>query len=361
MLTNTLSKKPVNRQYLLLFFYSFIILVISGCYARGKEQNNPPAAAATPAAILVDGDIIKPARLDEELEITGTLIANQQVDIVSELTRKITRVNVKEGRYVKAGTLLFQLDDEDLRAQLEKLRQQEKLLVLNEERLRDLIKHEAVVQQDYDQAFTNLKVLQAQITELQVTIRKTQIRAPFDGQVGIIHVYPGAIVSANTLLTNIQDNSVVKVEFTVPEKYANIITAGSEQKFTVASDVKQYTARVVARESKIDQSTRTLLVRAISPNPGRILVPGQSARLGLSLHSNNDALMVSSQALIPSSQGYSVFVVKNQLVQLTPVETGQRGSSSVEIVKGLHTGDTVVTSNLLRLGQGARVQFVTLK
>lgn len=361
MLTNTFTKKPINRQYGLLLFYSLIIMLISGCYARGKEQNNAPAASIVPPATQVDGDIIKPARLQEELEITGTLIANQQVDIASELTRKIIRVNVKEGLYVKAGTLLFQLDDEDLRAQLEKLHQQEKLLVLNEERLRDLIKHEAVIQQDYDQAFTNLKVLQAQVAELQVTIRKTQIRAPFDGQVGIIHAYPGAIVSANTVLTNIQDNSNVKVEFAVPEKYANIITAGSEQKFTVASDTKQYTARVVARESRIDQSTRTLLVRAISQNPGRVLVPGQSARLSLSLHSSNDALMVSSQALIPSSQGYNVFVVKDQQVQLTPVEIGQRGSSTVEILKGLHIGDTVVTSNLLRLGPGARVQFVTLK
>jgi len=348
------------RQSLFLFFSILIVLAIAGCYAKGNEKTNPPAGLV-PQATPVDGNIIKHASLKEEIEVTGSLIANQQVDIVSELTRKITRVNVKEGNFVKAGTLLFQLDDEDLQAQLEKLRQQEKLSILNEERLRDLIKHEAVVQQDYDQAFTNLKVLQAQIVELQVMIRKTQIHAPFDGQVGIIHVYPGAIVSTNTVLTNIEDNSVVKVEFSVPEKYANIIIPGSEQKFTVASDSKQYTARVVARESRLDQNTRTLLVRAISQNPGKILLPGQSARLNLSLHSSNEALMVSSQALIPSSQGYSVFVAKDSHVQLTPIKIGQRGPAAVEVLKGLNDGDTVVTSNLLRLRPGAAVQFVTLK
>jgi membrane fusion protein, multidrug efflux system len=165
----------------------------------------------------------------------------------------------------------------------------------------------------------------------------------------------------NTVLTNIEDNSVVKVEFSVPEKYATIITPGSIHQFTVASSAKQYSARVVARESRLDQNTRTLIVRAVSPNPGRVLLPGQSARLNLSLHESDNALLVSSQALIPSSQGYSVFVSKSNKVQLTPVDIGQRGPYTVEVIKGLANGDTVVTNNLLRLRPGAEVQFVTLK
>ncbi|HSC37440.1 MAG TPA: efflux RND transporter periplasmic adaptor subunit [Chitinophagaceae bacterium] len=355
-------KHQLRRPGLLLpLFYLFTAVLLAGCGAAAKEPSAAPPAAAAPPAVPVDGSIIRPGSLKEELDVTGSLVANQRVDIVSELTRKIVRVNVKEGNFVKAGTLLFLLDDDDLQAQLEKLHQQEKLALLNEARLRDLIKHEAVVQQDYDQAFTNLKVLQAQIAELQVMIAKTRIKAPFDGQVGIIHVYPGAVVSVNTVLTHIEDNSVVKVEFSVPEKYASVITPGSTQRFTVASNNKQYTARVVARESKLDQNTRTLIVRAVSDNPGRVLLPGQSARLTLALHESENALMVSSQALIPSSQGYSVFVSKNNKVQLTPVQIGQRGPYTVEVLKGLQPGDTVVLNNLLRLSPGADVQFVTMK
>ena len=369
MPTQTLTKHqtPANRQYLAIVLaaalFFFMISMITGCTASAKEKDKEtaPVAAAAVLATPVDGAIIKPASLKEELEITGTIAANQQVDIVSEVTRKIIRVNVKEGATVQAGQLLFELDNADLQAQLEKLRQQEKLATLNEERLRDLIAHEAVVQQDYDQAFTNLKVLQAQVAELQVAISKTRIKAPFSGQVGIVHVYPGAVVSVNTILTNLQDNSVVKLDFQVPEKYAHIITAGSEQKFTVASDLKQYTAKVIAREASLDQNTRTLLVRATSPNPGRALLPGQSARMHIALHSSADALMVSSQALLPSSQGYSVYTVKNNIVQITPVEIGQRGPLAVEVLHGLQNGDTVVTSNLLRLVPGATVQFVTVK
>jgi membrane fusion protein (multidrug efflux system) len=361
MTTQTFSRKLIGGPLLAAFAY-FIILFISGCYAKGEDKAATKAPVATVApAVPVDGYIVKPALLKDELEITGTLEPNQEVDIVSELPRKIVRINVKDAATVQTGQLLFELDNADLLAQLERLHQQEKLAKLNEERMRDLIQHEAVVQQDYDQAFTNLKVLEAQIVELQVMLNKTRIRAPFSGQLGIVHIYPGAVVSVNTVLTHIQDNSLVKVDFHVPEKYAQTITKGSVQKFTVASDSKLYNAKVIAREAGVDENTRTLLVRAVSPNPGRALLAGQSARMHLALHSSTDALMVSSQALIPSSQGYSVYTVKNNLAQLTEVKTGQRGPNSVEILHGLNKGDTVVTSNLLRLMPGAPVRFVTLK
>ncbi len=360
MFTQSLPKQNLVPALHTAFGYLLLTVLIAACSAQGKEPV-PEKQSKKSTAIPVDGDVIKSGILKEEMEITGSLAANQQVDVVSELTRRIVKVHVREGAYVQKGQLLFEMDKEDLQAQLERLRQQEKLAILNEERLRDLIQHEAVVQQDYDQAFTNLKVLQAQIAELKVTIGKTMIRAPFAGQVGILRIYQGAVVNVNTVLTNIQDNNLIKVDFLVPEKYANIITKGGEQKFTVASDTRQHTAHIVAREARLDQNTRTLMVRAISKNPDRTLIPGQSARLQLALHSSADALTVSSQALIPSSQGYSVYVVKDSKVKLSPIDIGQRGPSSVEVLKGLKQGDTVVTSNMLRLTPGAEVDFVNLR
>lgn len=336
-------------------------VILEACtVAEGKKNEvhtQPPVVAGTP----VDALIIKPGILTESLEVTGTIIANQEVDVVSELTRKILRVNVKEGSFVDRGHLLFQLDDADLLAQLEKLKQQEKLAQLNEARLKDLIDHDAAVQQDYDQAFTNLKVLQAQITEMNVLIDKTRITAPFDGQVGIINVHTGAVVSVNTVLTNIKDNSVVKVEFAVPEKYSNVILPGSDHAFTIASDKKQYSARVSARSAGLSQETRTLLVRAVAANPTRTLLPGQSARLNLSLNSSGNTISVSSQALIPSSLGYSVFKVSKNAVEVQPVAIGQRSAGAVEITQGLSAGDTVIVSNLLRLAPGAPVHVVAIQ
>jgi membrane fusion protein (multidrug efflux system) len=360
MSTQTITKNLISSPLLAALAY-FSILLIGGCYAKAEEKAKTVIAVSpvTPG-VPVDGYIVKPAELKDELEITGTLQPNQEVDVVSELPRKITRIYVKDGASVKKGQLLFEMDNADLLAQLEKLNQQEKLAKLNEERLRDLIRHEAVVQQDYDQSFTNLKVLEAQIVELQVLINKTRIRAAFSGQLGIVHVYPGAIVSVNTVLTHIEDNSQVKLDFHVPEKYAQTISIGSTQKFTVTSDTKQYDAHVIAREAGVDQSTRTLLVRSVGQNPGRVLLAGQSARIHLSLHSTADALMVSSQALIPSSQGYSVYTVKSNQVQLSAIEIGQRGTYTVEVLHGLNKGDTVVTSNLLRLMPGSLVRLASI-
>lgn len=355
--------QPLSQTqiYRLLFLLLPVLIFIQSCESKANEQKPAIAAAVANPAVPADGYIVQPTSFSEEIEITGTLIANQEVTVASELMRKIVRVQVKEGNYVNAGTLLFQLDDADLQAQLERLHQQEKLAALNEARLRDLIAHDAAIQQDYDQAVTNLNVLKAEIRQLAVTIDKTRIRAPFNGRVGIVRVYPGALVSPNTVLTNIVDDTRMKVEFSVPEKYANLVIIGKSQRFTVQSDTTTYFATVIAKESKMNEQTRTLLVEAIGANPHGRLVSGQSARLNLALHTANDALKVPSQALMPSAQGYAVYVSRNNKVQFAPVVIGQRGAQEVQIISGLNQGDTVITSNLLRLMPGADVALVKIK
>jgi membrane fusion protein, multidrug efflux system len=359
---NSVFNCSLKELSFLALRYLLLAVIVAACVSKADDltkrtNDDTPVTVRTP----VDGIVVQPTELNEELEVIGTLVANQQVAIVSELTRKIVRVNVKEGARVNEGTLLFKLDDADLQAQLERLRQEEKLALLNEERLKDLIAHDAIAQQDYDEASTNLHVLKARIQELQVMISKTRITAPFAGQVGIINVHPGAVVSVNTVLTAIEDNSRIKVDFSVPEKYASAIIPGSVHTFTITSSEKKYSAKVIARAASLTESTRTLLVRAVTENADGHLLPGQSARLNLSLSTSGDALTVTSNALIPSSIGYSLYVSRRNIVSAVPVEIGQRGANSVEITKGLHQGDTVVTSNLLRLIPGSAVEFVTLK
>jgi membrane fusion protein, multidrug efflux system len=349
---------PVARH---LLGFVLVAVIVVGCVTQAANPdstvNTPPPVNATP----VDAIVVQPEPVAEELEVTGSIVANQYVDIVSELTRRVVQINVKEGSKVTAGTLLFRLDDADLLAQLEKLHQQEKLALLNEQRLKDLLSHDAIAQQDYDQASTNLSVLKAQIRELQVAIDKTRITAPFNGQIGIINVHPGAIVSVNTVLTDIKDNSLVKVEFSVPEKYAQVIVPGSEHTFTTASANRQYKTKVAARAASLSANTRTLTVRGVTSNPDGQLLHGQSARISLTLRSAAGVLAVSSNALIPSSQGYTVYRSRKNVVEAVPVQIGQRNAATVEITKGLQQGDTIITSNLLRLFPGAPVQFATLK
>lgn len=357
---NSLFKHPLFRNLQYLAGFTVLAAVVAACAIKAEELPATAEASAVPG-IPVDVTVIHPSELQDRLEVTGTVLANQEVDIVSELTRKVVKVNVKEGSKVKKGTLLFLLDQADLLAQLERLHQQEKLAVLNEKRLKDLIDHEAVAQQDYDEVATNLKVLQAQISELQATIDKTRIVAPFDGQIGMINTHVGAVVSVNTILTDIQDNSVVKIEFHVPEKYSNVIHTGSQQTFTTPADQTEFKTTVVAKAASLSTDTRTLLVRGITANPQGKLLPGQSARITLSLNTSANSLAVPSQALIPSPRGYVVFVAKNDKAEARPVQIGQRSTGQVEILQGLTPGDTVITSNLLRLSPGAPLTLVTIK
>lgn len=338
-----------------------IIVFLDACTSRANQSEPATAAIAAAPGIPADVHIVAPGAVQQLIEIAGTLAANQEVSIASELTKKVVSVPVKEGHSVFKGALLFQLDDADLQAQMERLRQQEKLAALNEARLKDLIAHDAASQQDYDQAATNLAVLKAEIRQLETTIDKTRIRAPFAGKIGIIRTYPGALVSPNAPLTTIVDDAQVKVEFSIPEKYASLVNAGSRQLFTVEGDSTQYNATVISKESFVDHDTRTLLVRAIAANPKGKLVTGQSAHLAIALHTSNDALQIPSQSLMPSSQGYSVFLLKNGKAQITPVTVGQRDAERVQITKGIQAGDTVIISNQLRLSPGADVRVVNLK
>jgi membrane fusion protein, multidrug efflux system len=177
----------------------------------------------------------------------------------------------------------------------------------------------------------------------------------------MINTHVGAVVSVNTVLTDIQDNSIVKIEFSVPEKYTNVIHLGSQQVFTTPSDQAEFKTTVVAKAASLSTDTRTLLVRGVTANPQGKLLPGQSARITLSLNTSSDALAVSSQALIPSPKGYVVFVARKNKAEAIAVQIGQRSTGQVEILEGLTPGDTVITSNLLRLSPGAPVALVSIK
>ncbi|MCF2491207.1 efflux RND transporter periplasmic adaptor subunit [Dyadobacter sp. CY347] len=320
-----------------------------------------PAATAQPTGVPVDGQVLHAESLDEAMTVSGTLMAYQEVSISSELNRKVVAVHAREGKFIHAGTLLFKLDDADLLAELEQLKQQEKLVLLNERRLKDLIDREAAIQQDYDQAFTNLKVLQAKIDQLKVMIAKTSIRAPFSGYLGIVNVYTGAFVTPGSPLALLTDNSRLKIDFAVPEKHANTLKTGDEVQYNVESNDKNYKGRIVAHEAGLDQKTKTLLMRAVTDNKGGQLLPGQSARLTLRLANTGNALMVPNQALIPSSKGYSVYVANAGKAGFKSIEVGERSAYSVHVTKGLSPGDTIITSNMLRLTPGSAIQLVSVK
>lgn len=325
---------------------------------RNGKSEAPVVATAPSKGLTAEVILVKDTTLEEKVNVLGTLYANEEVDLASEVTGRLVRINFQEGQLVKKGQLLFKLDDSELQGRLKILEARRDFVNSSVKRMEALYKAEAVSREEYENELNSLEVLDAEIDLLQVQIGKTGIYAPFDGKTGIRRISQGAYITPNTPLVNLEDMGKMKVEFPLPEKYASRIKPGDRISFTVENDTKTYEATVHVVDPKIDQSTRSLFVRAMAANPGYMLVPGSSASIVVPLGGQGKTLLVPSQALIPSLSGYSVFIVKNGKANQVNVSIGIRTSNSVQVLSGLARGDSVMVTNLLRVKEGLEINPV---
>jgi membrane fusion protein (multidrug efflux system) len=326
--------------------------------SRSDPDAATPAAAEAEKPLVAEVYVVRSQPVRETLRTVGSLLANESVNLVSELSRRLVSIDVAEGTEVKKGARLFQLDDADLRAQLAELEVKRRLAARTLERQRALLEYEkkALSQQAYDQAATDLQAVDAQIAALRVTLAKTEIRAPFDARVGLRHVSEGAWITPETLLTTLQDTSRVKIDFTLPERYAGAVAIDQPFSFQVAGRGDTFEGRVIAVEPAIEATTRSVRVRGITDNPTRALVPGAFASVDVPLERAGDGILVPAQAIVPSATGHAVWVLHDGIAELREVTIGLRTRDSVEIVRGLAVGETVLKTNLLRVRAGVRVE-----
>jgi membrane fusion protein (multidrug efflux system) len=334
------------------------LLFVSSC-SPSKEENAGKTGAKTPSkAIPAEVYLVKDTTISEQMRIVGSVVPNEEVQLVSEVSRKLTKILLKEGDYVRKGQVLFRLDDADLQARLKKLNAQRTFSAAAAERQARLLKIEGVSKQEYEQATSSLEAIDADIEMTRVEISKTVIRAPFAGKTGIRRVSEGAFVTQNTVMATVEDLSKVKIEFAVPEKYANGIKLNENITFRVENSSVPHQARILVIEPAIDQNTRSLFVRALADNKNGQLIPGSSAMVELELNKIQNAIMIPSQALISGLNGNSVWVVKAGKVAKTGVDIGFRTNRSVQIIRGLTIGDTLMTTNLLRAKPDLEVKVV---
>lgn len=298
--------------------------------------------------------------VDYRIESVGTLKAREQVDIVSEITRKVVAIRMKEGATVKTGQLLFKLDDADITSRIKKLTLQAELAEATESREKVLLANGGISQERFDVITNQRQTLQAEIAVLKVDLAKTEIMAPFSGTIGLRNVSVGALVSPGSILANLQDLSRMTIDFSVPERYARDLHVKSPVSFRTDYLPDEQKAEVEAIEPAVDQRTRTLLVRAAISNTGSSLVPGTSAKVFLTVKEESSSIFIPTAALIPSIKGYSVFMKKGGKAMAIPVKTGVRSSDFVQILEGVQPGDTVATTNLLRLKGGSPLSIIKI-
>jgi membrane fusion protein, multidrug efflux system len=317
----------------------------------------PPAAAQRGSAPhFVTMQIVSPSLLAETVSSTGTLLAAESVELQAETSGKITSIAFIEGARVRKGELLVKLNDADLQARRVATGHELALAERRERRIGDLLDKGFVVPDDHDEALNAVQVRRAEIALTDAQIAKTEIRAPFDGVAGLRYVSEGALVGATTRIATLQRVDVLKLDFAIPEKYAERVRLGSPIAFTVAGRSQRFGGEVYAYDPRIDAETRTLLIRALCPNPGGVLLPGAFANVELTLQETHDALMVPAEALVPDFEASYVFVVKNGKAEQRHVATGIRTDTHVQVLSGLEPDEVVVTSGLLQLKPGAEVR-----
>jgi membrane fusion protein, multidrug efflux system len=310
---------------------------------------------AAPAPITADVYMVRPVPLNYTLTTVGSLKANESVTLVSELSRRLVKIHVKEGTEVVAGQLLFKLDDSELVAKLAEIDARVKLASANKKRVDNLLPSKAISQQEYDSYTADLIILEAQRHTQAVMLEKTELRAPFSGSVGARQVSEGAFVSPTTPLITLQDVSSIKVDFPLPERYSSEVKTGQKFTFTVAGNAQIFEGTVTVLEPAIDATTRSLLVHGLCVTP-KGLLPGGFAEVALSLDRLAHGFMIPSQALVPSPRGQGVYVISQGKAKLQTVEIGIRTDDRVQVLHGVNEGDAVVTTNLQRIRPGIEVK-----
>lgn len=309
----------------------------------------------------VRATIMKEEQLNDELFVSGSLIPDEEVNLAFESSGKITHIYFKEGSYVEAGTLLAKINDAQLQAQLHKLEAQLKLKNDRLYRQRALLEKEAVSKEAFQEAEANLSTLKAEIEGVKAQIAQTELRAPFSGVIGLRAVSQGAFATTSTRIATLTKTSPLKVEFSVPERYAGTLQPGAKVTFTTEGDLYPRQAELYATDSHVDAETRTYTVRALYKNPKRELVPGRYVNVNLTTREFSKTLAVPSQAIVSEMGIDKVFVYRNGKAHPTPITKGLRTDAKVQVLRGLSVGDTVIVSGTMQLRTGQSVKIMNLK
>lgn len=327
----------------------------------GKENDStPPSEASTQKApkLEISAIVVRNEKLDNDLRVTGSLVANESVDLKAEVSGRITSLNFKEGQPVKKGQLLVQLDDSEIRAEIDKLNFTKKLNEDSEFRQKQLLAKEAISQEEYETSLTVLNTTLADIKVRQVQLQKHKIVAPFNGITGLRKVSTGSYISSADELVTIYSINPIKIDFSVPGKYAAQVSTGDLLKFEIDGyEDEIFEGNIYAIEPQIDPETRTISIRAVSDNKENKLLPGQFAKINLTISTFQEAILIPTEAVIPELNGKKVYIRNNGLVESRSIVTGIRMANQIQVTEGLLDGDTVLTTGILQLQPGMEVNL----
>ncbi|MDR1810266.1 MAG: efflux RND transporter periplasmic adaptor subunit [Prevotella sp.] len=351
-----------------IILIAVIVLLIAGMafypaikqsFAQGNEQRQSAGKTTggrdSSKPLNVNVLVLKPESLDDFFRTTGRLLPDEEVDLSFETSGKITAIHFKEGAFIQKGVLLAKVNDAPLQAELKKLEAQLPLARDRVFRQKSLLEKDAVSQEAYESVNTDLEKLNADIELVKARIAQTELRAPFDGMIGLRQVSEGAYVSPTTIITQLTKITPLKLEFSVGEAQAEIIRPGAAVTFSLKDNQEKYAASVYAVETNLEKQTLSLKVRALYPNTGGRLRPGYSAAVEIKLKEIRNAIVIPSMSVIAEMGRSIAYIYKEGKAQQAVLEKGMRTAKSVQITEGLNIGDTLITTGVMQLRDGMAV------
>ncbi|MFW2476563.1 MAG: efflux RND transporter periplasmic adaptor subunit [Sediminibacterium sp.] len=339
-------------MYPLLLAGFFVI----SCKSKKEE---PRQQNSGPQSVIVDVIIAGKNNISNIVEVNGSVVANESTNLQPEVSGRLTYLNIPEGAKVTEGTVLARINDADLQASTQKVKVQLELAQKNEERLRKLLSIGGINQADYDAVLNQVNTFKADLDILKAQIDKTVLKAPFTGVLGLRMVSPGTYVTPATVLATLQQTDRVKIDFTIPEAYTDLIGKGKTVNIkTTGKDVLKK-AVIIATEPQIDATTRNLKVRA--QLDGANINPGGFVKVLLETGGQNNSILVPTNAIIPDAKAKKVVVVKNGKGKLTDIVTGLRVNGLAEVLSGLQVGDSIAVSGVLFVRPNSSLKVRSVK
>ena len=361
------NRKPstTKRMVIMIIIVGLLLALLIGWNVLGQIMGAQFAANQKAPPQTVSTMKVSSAPWQPEQSSVGSLRAVRGADLAFDVAGIVTRVNAKSGQEVKQGELLVELNAEDIVAQQRQLEANAALLKTTLERARQQLAYKGISQAEFDSAAANVKAAQAGIAQQAALVGKRQLRAPFDGRVGIVTLTPGSYINAGTAVLTLQQLDPVFVDFNVPQRNLGEVKVGQKLSITVDGLADQrFDGTVTAVSPKVDASSRNVQVEASLPNPQELLKPGMFANVALQVGAEQTYLTLPQAAVTFNPYGETVFLVvpsdkKNEKGEQEPptaqsvfVTTGSRRGDQVAILTGIKDGDEVVTSGQLKLKNG---------
>lgn len=326
------------------------LLLFSACKSDSTESTKNG-----PGELIVDYVVANEIPMNHVIQIPGTVLPFESVEIFSEIPGRIVSINFREGQRVKKGEILVRIDTDILEAQRNQLNVELDLAQKDEKRKKSLLDSKAISMEEYEQVQSRLNSIQAQIDYISVQISKGTIRAPFSGRLGLRQISEGAYITPTDKIVSIAQDDKVKIEFSVAERYAHRVQPGTTISLRTSADSTSHSAEVYATEPIVNASTRMLTARA-EMNGSTNVFPGSYVEITYNLGKDENSIMIPTTALVPVLKGQQIWLIKNGKAKSIMVEPGIRTKDEVQVWGDVKQGDTIVISGLLGIREGMDVK-----